>query len=88
MLIIKFLQVLHQKYTIDFRVASQSDGGKIALSLVQQNSSREYVILSEFDLPSTGGWQDWTTVTANLDNNIPKGIFLLRLKFYICGLNF
>ena len=75
------------KYTIDFRVASQSDGGKIALSLVQQNSSREYVILSEFDLPSTGGWQDWTTVTANLDNNIPKGIFLLRLKVLDGGFN-
>ena len=42
------------KYTIDFRVASQSDGGKIALSLVQQNSSREYVILSEFDFHQLG----------------------------------
>ena len=75
------------KYTIDFRVASQSNGGKIALSLVEQNSSREYVVLSEVELPSTGGWQDWTTVTANLENNIPKGIFLLRLKVLDGGFN-
>ena len=75
------------KYTIDFRVASQSNGGKIALSLVEQNSSREYVVLSEVDFPSTGGWQDWTTVTANLENNIPKGIFLLRLKVLDGGFN-
>ena len=49
------------KYTIDFRVASESNGGKIALSLVEQNTSREYVILSELDIPPTGGWQDWVT---------------------------
>ncbi len=75
------------KYTIDFRVASESNGGKIALSLVEQNSSREYVILSELDIPSTGGWQDWVTVTGNLENNIPKGIFLLRLKVLDGGFN-
>ena len=75
------------KYTIDFRVASESNGGKIALSLVEQNSSREYVILSELDIPSTGGWQDWVTVTGNLENNIPKGIFILRLKVLDGGFN-
>ncbi len=75
------------KYTIDFRVASESNGGKIALSLVEQNSSREYIILSELDIPSTGGWQDWVTVTGNLENNIPKGIFLLRLKVLDGGFN-
>ena len=75
------------KYSIDFRVASESNGGKIALSLVEQNTSREYVILSELDIPSTGGWQDWVTVTGNLENNIPKGIFVLRLKVLDGGFN-
>ena len=75
------------KYSIDFRVASESNGGKIALSLVEQNSSREYVVLSELDIPSTGGWQDWVTVTGNLENNIPKGIFILRLKVLDGGFN-
>ena len=45
------------------------------------------MVLSEVDFPSTGGWQDWTTVTANLENNIPKGIFLLRLKVLDGGFN-
>ena len=75
------------KYTVDFRVASESNGGKVALSLVEQNSSREYVLLPEVDFSSTGGWQEWVTVTANLNNPIPKGIFLLRLKVLDGGFN-
>ena len=75
------------KYTVDFRVASESNGGKIALSIVEENSSREYVILSEVEFPSTGGWQEWTTITANLENNLPKGIFNLRLKVLDGGFN-
>ena len=55
--------------------------------MVEQNTSREYVILSELDIPSTGGWQDWVTVTGNLENNIPKGIFVLRLKVLDGGFN-
>ena len=75
------------KYTVDFRVASESNGGKISLSLVEENSSREYVVLSEVDFPSTSGWQEWTTITANLENNMPKGIFNLRLKVLDGGFN-
>jgi endoglucanase len=75
------------KYTVDFRLASESNGGKISLSLVEENSSREYVVLSEVDFPSTGGWQEWTTITANLENNMPKGIFNLRLKVLDGGFN-
>ena len=75
------------KYTVDFRIASESNGGKISLSLVEENSSREYVVLSEVDFPSTGGWQEWTTITANLENNMPKGIFNLRLKVLDGGFN-
>ena len=74
-------------YTVDFRVASESDGGKISLSLVEESSSREYVILSELELPATDGWQNWTTVTANLENVISKGVFLLRLKVLEGGFN-
>ena len=75
------------KYTIDFRVASESSGGKVSLSLVEANTSREYEILSEINIPSTGGWQDWITITGNLENSIPKGIFLLRLKVLEGGFN-
>ena len=63
-------------YTVDLRVASESDGGKVSLALVEQNTSREFVVLPEVEIPVTGGWQNWTTVTANLENKIPKGIFL------------
>ncbi len=74
-------------YTVDFRVASESDGGKVALALVEQNTSREFIVLPEVEIPVTGGWQNWTTVTANLENKIPKGIFLLRLKVIEGGFN-
>tara|TARA_B100000886_G_scaffold111314_1_gene74716 strand:+ start:1593 stop:4868 length:3276 start_codon:yes stop_codon:yes gene_type:complete len=74
-------------YTVDFRVASESDGGKVSLALVEQNTSREFVVLPEVEIPVTGGWQNWTTVTANLENKIPKGIFLLRLKVIEGGFN-
>ena len=74
-------------YTVDFRVASESDGGKVSLALVEQNTSREFVVLSEIEIPVTGGWQNWTTITANLENKIPKGIFLLRLKVIEGGFN-
>ena len=75
------------KYSVDFRVASESNGGKVSLSLVEANTSREFEILSEIKIPSTGGWQDWTTVTGNLESDIPEGIFLLRLKVIDGGFN-
>ena len=45
-------------YNVDFRVASQSDGGQIGLFLVNDETQSEYPICT-VDIPVTGGWQTW-----------------------------
>ena len=69
-----------QRYTVDFRVASNSDGGKVALYIVDETGTREYKISEDIELPVTSDWQNWTTITSNLTNPIGKGIYILRLK--------
>lgn len=51
-------------YTIYYRVASPNDGGE--LQLEKAGGSTVY---GTVDIPNTGGWQNWTTVshTVNLD---------------------
>ena len=44
-------------YLIEYRVASNSDGGKISL----QNGGQE---LSLVTVPNTGGWQTWQTIST------------------------
>ncbi|MEM5947574.1 beta-1,3-glucanase family protein [Spirochaetia bacterium 38H-sp] len=53
-------------YTIEYRVASLSGGGKISADL-----DAGTIPLGVIDIPSTGGWQNWTTVTQQV--SIPEG---------------
>lgn len=53
------------RYQLDYRIASESRSGKITLS-----SSLNSMIAAT-DLPITGGWQNWQTVSA--DVNLQKG---------------
>ena len=76
-----------QRYTVDFRVASNSDGGKVALYIVDETGTREYKISEDIELPVTADWQNWTTITSNLTNPIGKGIYILRLKVIDGGFN-
>ncbi len=48
-------------YTIQYRVASQSGGGNIRLE--RQGGGATYGTIS---VPSTGGWQTWTTISHNV----------------------
>jgi hypothetical protein len=48
---------------IDFRVASAVDGGKITIKL----GSPDGKTIGECTAPGTGGWQDWKTVTAEIE---------------------
>jgi endoglucanase Acf2 len=57
-------------YTVDARVASQQDGGQFELRQGGQT-------LAVIDVPNTGGWQNWTTVSAELD--LPAGAQTIRL---------
>jgi hypothetical protein len=58
-------------YTAAFRVASQVSGAQFQL----RNSSG--TILATVDVPNTGGWQSWQTVTASV--TLPAGNQTLRI---------
>lgn len=48
-------------YTVSYRVASESTGGQLSL-----DHSEGDVELDLIDIPVTGGWQIWTTVTSTI----------------------
>ncbi|WP_254089354.1 carbohydrate-binding protein [Dawidia soli] len=45
-------------YTIEYRVASQNGGGRLSADL-----NAGSIVLGALDVPNTGGWQNWTTVS-------------------------
>ncbi|WP_206363227.1 beta-1,3-glucanase family protein [Sinomicrobium pectinilyticum] len=45
-------------YTIQYRVASESGGGQLSLDI-----NAGATVLGTVNIPSTGGWQNWTTVS-------------------------
>jgi beta-glucanase (GH16 family) len=51
-------------YKVEYRVASQSGGGRLSLDV---NAGAN--VLGYVDIPSTGGWQNWTTVSHNVTIN-------------------
>jgi dienelactone hydrolase len=58
-------------YTVAVRVASQMTGGQLQV----RNASG--TVLATVNLPNTGGWQTWQTVTASL--TLPSGNQTLRV---------
>lgn len=67
-------------YTIKMRVASQSG----ATASVDLNGGA--VLLGDMVIPSTGGWQSWTTVTKTV--NINAGTYNLGVFAKTAGWNF
>jgi beta-glucanase (GH16 family) len=65
-------------YQVDFRVASAPGGGQ--LELLSGNT-----ILATANVPATGGWQNWTTVSANI--NLAQGNQTLRVRAASGGFN-
>ncbi len=66
-------------YVIDVRVASASTGGALH---VEFNGTD---VTGSMAVPVTGGWQAWTTVTANA--NLAAGTQVLRLSAETAGFN-
>ncbi|HAP61033.1 MAG TPA: endoglucanase, partial [Cytophagales bacterium] len=50
------------EYEVSYRVASLGGGGSISL---EQNEGA--TVLGTIDVPSTGGWQNWTTISHNVN---------------------
>jgi beta-glucanase (GH16 family) len=51
-------------YQIEYRVASLSGGGRLSLDL-----NAGSIVLGELAVPSTGGWQNWTTISHTVSVN-------------------
>jgi hypothetical protein len=51
-------------YRVEYRVASASGGGRLSLDL-----NAGTTVLGAVDVPSTSGWQTWTTVSHNVTIN-------------------
>ena len=68
-------------YDLNIRYAANSSGGKIQL-----NTPTKF-LTSLIDLPATGGWQSWKTITIS-NVELTAGIQEIFLKFYFSGFNF
>lgn len=65
-------------YTLELRVASTNDTGKIDILVDgQQNQT--------IALPLTNGWQSWQTITKNI--NLPAGLHTLKFQVAAAGFN-
>ncbi|AXY74361.1 T9SS C-terminal target domain-containing protein [Paraflavitalea soli] len=51
-------------YLVEYRVASQSGGGRLSLDL-----NAGSIQLGALNVPSTGGWQNWTTISHTVNVN-------------------
>jgi endoglucanase len=69
------------KYDIYLRTAGNQSGGKIQLKLNGLNLG------SLIDVPNSGGWQSWNTISLN-DIELPAGTHTLNITFYFGGFNF
>ncbi len=63
-------------YNFDVRVACLSNAGRIDVQ--QLNSTGAIVNSVQLDIPVTGGWQTWQTVSAKI--TLTEGIWTLRVK--------
>ena len=60
-------------YTIEYRVASDMNGGKLSADL-----NAGGIILGQLDIPNTGGWQNWATISHTVNVNAgtyPFGLY-------------
>ncbi|MDX2176407.1 MAG: family 16 glycosylhydrolase [Candidatus Sumerlaeia bacterium] len=66
-------------FTSSFRTASAAGGGTATLRVRSPLSRAEYT--TGVTIPSTGGWQTWTTVEGDSPLEIPAGDYIARLEF-------
>ncbi|HYG38192.1 MAG TPA: carbohydrate-binding protein [Cytophagales bacterium] len=65
-------------YTVQYRVTSESGGGSLQIK-------SGATTLANTSIPNTGGWQNWTTVSASI--NLSAGTQTLRLQAGAGGFN-
>jgi len=68
-------------YTVEYRVASGAAGGRLSLDL-----NGGATVLGTVNVPATGGWQTWTTVSHTV--NVNAGTYNLGVYAQAGGWNF
>jgi chitinase len=72
------VQVLSSgSYTVQVRVANNGQGGTFHLNVDGASAT------SEFTIPNTGGWQNWTTLSSNI--NLTSGQHIIQLHMDSVG---
>lgn len=69
-------------FDVDYRIASESNGGRVDLILIDETSSPK---IHSVTFPVTGGWQTWRTVTQSAV--LPEGRYTLRIQVTRAGFN-
>ncbi|CAM4001793.1 MULTISPECIES: carbohydrate-binding protein [Flavobacterium] len=65
-------------YNFDLRIASTSANGALNVFIDGQYNQT-------INIPLTNGWQNWQTITKNI--NLPSGIHIIRLQVATAGFN-
>ena len=66
-------------YTIDYRVASEGGSAGFEVSI-------DGVVVDRQEVPDTGGWQNWTTITST-EFELVVGVYTLQIDFLGDGQN-
>ena len=77
----------NRKFTIDFRVAANSDAGEISLDLVDESTGRYLDVMDNLTLRVTNVLHSWTTFTIKTRNLFGIGVLILRLNIIKGGFN-
>ncbi len=64
-----------EEFFLNLRIASLYGSAKLEFHLIDENSVDTK--LTDFTVPSTGGWQTWKTISNYMI--VPKGVYTLRM---------
>ena len=66
-------------YDLNLRTASTNSNGILGLTLIDESDDEaDDINIAEVNIPSTGGWQSWQTISELV--NLPAGRYNLRLS--------
>ena len=67
-----------EEFNLSVRVASTNANGVLRFILIDDfNEEQDDLVIAELNIPNTGGWQSWTSISETVD--LPKGFYKLRL---------
>lgn len=65
-------------YKLEVRIACESNAGRLRFE--QRSSTGTVLSFAEIDVPVTGGWQTWQTVSARINLNAGRSVLRMRIQ--------